>query len=177
MTNRGKLIVLSIATLLLAHAASTSAAWESPRYGSAFMYSSIPILGQPSAWSSDYGIARGRCNASLVSAMVGGPRGTDSDSDTRSVATLRGPVLSDTPAIDAVDRGCMGHALELAPSFVPVRWTNPHTRGTYTLVPMRRLSLHGNQCRLFSAQLNLDGNGPPTRGTACRQGRGNWYMI
>jgi surface antigen len=175
MAKRGRLVVLSIAALVLAHDAAAIGSWQSPRYWNAFKYSGMPVLGRETGWSSDYGIVRGRCNARLVSALVGAARASDGDS--RLVATLRGPILSDTPTINAVDRGCMGHTLELAPGFFAVRWTNPETHGTYMLVPMRRLNLHGNQCRLFSAQATLHGNSLPLRGTACRRGHGDWHMI
>jgi surface antigen len=176
MAPRGKLFVISVAALLLAHEASAAGSWESARYWSGFGYSGISVLGQESGWSSDFGIVAGRCNASLVSTFVDDTPDGDRD-HTRSVATLHGPIMSDTPSLDAIDRGCMGHALELAPSFFAVRWTNPRTHGTYLLTPMRRLNLHGNQCRVFSAQMTLDGESTPLRGTACRHGRGDWQMI
>lgn len=174
MAKTTRLIAL-IAALLFTNCASAIGASNPPRYGNALSYPHLPALGQESAWSSDYGIVSGRCNASMIGAVVTGAEG--SDGGDRLVATLHGPILSDTPAIDAIDRGCMGHALELAPSFFAVRWTNPETQRSFILTPMRRLTLHGNQCRVFSAEAVLDGDAYVQRATACRHGHGEWYLI
>lgn len=168
-------IALAVAALLLTGNANAIGTGAAPRAWSAFAYSHLPVLGHEAAWASDYGIVSGRCNAALVGAVVAEADG--SDSHTPLIASLHGPILGDPPALDATDRGCMGHALELAPSFFAVYWINPETHGSFVLTPMRRLTLHGNQCRVFSAQATVEGEAQIQRATACRLGPGEWYLI
>lgn len=135
-------------------------------------------------WPSDYGVAGGRCNASIVGNLVGGPwAAAGANGYGRSVATLSGSVPGYAfgsrlgPGMDAVDRGCMGHSLELAPSFHPVRWINPNSQAVYELTPLRRLSVHGRPCREFAGHVVTAGAPQPMRGTACRSGNGIWRMV
>ena len=172
MAKTARLIALSAASLLLANSAGAIGALSSPSW-SASAYAHMPVFGHATAWTTDYGIIGGHCNASQVGTIVDEAQGGDG----RLVATLHGPLLGDTPALDAVDRGCMGHALELAPSFFAVRWTNPETHSSFIVMPMRRLTLHGAQCRLFSAMATIQGEAYLQRATACRFGHGEWYLI
>lgn len=174
MAKTTRLIAL-IAALLFTNCASAIGASNPPRPWNALAYTHLPALGNEGTWTSDYGIVGGRCNASLVGAVVAYAEG--SDGDRHLVATLHGAILGDNRAVDATDRGCIGHALELAPSFFAVRWTNPETHRSFTLTPMRRLTLHGNQCRVFSTEAVVDGDAYVQRATACRHGHGEWYLI
>lgn len=135
-------------------------------------------------WPSDYGVAAGRCNAAIVGNLVGGPwAAAGAGGYGRSVATLSGSVPGYAfgnrlgTGMDAVDRGCMGHSLELAPSFQTVRWINPNSQALYELTPMRRLSVHGRQCREFSGHIIMGGAPLPLRGTACRSDNGVWRIV
>jgi len=169
-----QLIALAIALPCVASHAIAIGAWNPPRYWDASALAHVRSLGAQTGWSSDYGTVSGRCNASLVGAVVDA---AGNDDGLPLVATLHGAILGATPSLDATDRGCMGHALELAPSFFAVHWINPETRVRFTLTPMRRLSLRGNQCRLFSAEAMADGGRQVQRAIACRLGYGEWYVI
>src|SRR5438045_3685546 len=76
-------------------------------------------------WPKDYGILDGRCNTAAVGAVLGGVVGGAIGSqvgsgDNRPVAMVVGTVLGAVIGskigadIDNGDRGCMGHAFELA---------------------------------------------------------------
>jgi surface antigen len=168
-------VVLFTAALMVTGSAAAVGSWDPPHYWNASAYAHMPMPGQHATWASDFGIVGGHCNASLVGAVVSGTDGDDQG--TALVATLHGLVLGDAAGLNAIDRGCMGHALELAPSFFEVHWVNPETHVSFTLTPMRRITLHGNQCRLFSAEATIAGDQQVQRATACRFGRGEWYML
>ena len=145
-----------------------------------------PIHRQPAIWpaarlsqlsvaepaAAADGFMHGRCNASLLQATLAGA----TEDDSGELPMLHGSVAAATPDFDAVDRACLGGALEQAPGYFEVRWTNPLTGGNYAVTPMRRFTRNGSQCRLFSARQALDGDTPPLRATACRHGR-DWYLI
>src|SRR5438094_5467304 len=88
-------------------------------------------------WDNDYGVLEGSCDAAKVGTVLGGAVGgvigsqVAKDSPNRPVAILVGTVLGAVignkigAEIGAGDRGCMGHALELAGEQKPVKWTNP----------------------------------------------------
>lgn len=79
--------------------------------------------------------------------------------------------------MDAVDRSCIGHTLELAPAFLTVRWVNPHSQARYSLTAQRRVAWQGRQCRRFSGQVTLADRSRFMHGTACRDQRGGWHMV
>ena len=168
MKNRNTLSALAIIAWSLAQPVAALDSPNSSASRPALLRSAMPVLGQ--SWSPEQDVVRGRCNATMVRAAMARPEGEGG----YVLPMLHGPVLSDTPGVDAVDRGCLARTLELAPSYFTVRWTGSF--GHYTVVPMRRLDLRGNQCRLFSASLTIDGESLPMRGTACRHGR-DWYLI
>jgi len=99
-------------------------------------------------WERDYGILEGTCNAAAVGAVLGGTVGgvvgsRVSNERDRPVAIIVGTVLGAVigakvgAKIDEGDRGCMGHALELAGEQKTVVWTNEATGVNYRLTPTR----------------------------------------
>lgn len=176
-------LLAALSLIVLAPAAEAKVVTQQPEIRPAIYRSVLPGKGKQ-RWPSDYGVAGGRCNTQLVGALVGGPwavagrRGAG-----RSVAMLRGSVPGYAygarlgPGMDAVDRSCMGHALELAPAFSTVRWVNPYSHADYTLTPQRHLTLRHGQCRQFSGRMILAGTHRLVRGTACRDRRGGWFMV
>jgi surface antigen len=140
-------------------------------------------------WEKDYGIIEGKCNSAAVGAVLGGAVGGVVGSqvgkgDDRPVAILVGTVLGAVigskigAEIDNGDRGCMGHALELAGERKPVRWTNATTGVSYTLTPTRNFQQGNVPCREFTtvaAKGGKKGKAPePVKGVACRKGNGDW---
>lgn len=132
-------------------------------------------------WERDYGVSSGRCDTDAVLAVLGGAAGAvignrTADREHRTVATIAGAVLGALigneigDAIDDADRGCMGHSLEMARDGQAVRWTNPKTRATHVLTPVRDLS---GVCRLFTYRIG-DRRAETLRG--CRNADAAWVI-
>src|SRR5712691_6014722 len=87
-------------------------------------------------WDADYGVLDGKCDAAKVGTVLGGVVGgvvgsqVAKDSPNRPVAILVGTVIGAVignkigAEVGSGDRGCMGHALELAGEQKAVKWTN-----------------------------------------------------
>src|SRR5258707_248865 len=156
-------------------------------------------------WENDYGVLDGRCDAAKVGTVLGGVAGgvigsqVAKDSPNRPGAILVGTVIGAVignkigTEIDSGDRGCMGHALELAGENKPVRWTNAATGASYVLTPTRNFGDQRNPCREFTTvavsggREGHEGKGKgkgkgkgarsgeaSIKGVACRRGSGEW---
>ncbi len=139
-------------------------------------------------WGDDYGVLSGRCNTSAVGAAVGGVVGGALGSQVgngngRTVAIVLGSVLGAVAGsrigdeMDAADRACVGHALELAKERRQVVWLNPSSGVGYALTPVREFTVNGRHCREFSGSLREDGRVERFNGRACQTGGGVWRMI
>jgi len=158
-------------------------------------------------WDKDYGVLDGKCDSAAVGAVLGGVVGGAIGSqvakgDNRPVAMVVGTVLGAVigskigAQIDNGDRGCMGHALELAGEQQTVAWTNAATGVTYKLTPTRNFGDVKNPCREFKA-VAVSGQGEEkhpgkgkgkakghnkgaaeaaVNGIACRAPGGDWQL-
>ena len=83
-----------------------------------------------------------------------------SDKDNRPVAIILGPAIGAIigakigQEVENGDRGCMGHALELAGEKKTVAWTNKTTGVTYRMTPTRGFKENGLSCREFVTRLS-----------------------
>lgn len=137
-------------------------------------------------WDQDYGVIEGKCDTQKVGAVLGGVAGGAigakvGSADNRPVAILVGGVLGAVigakigRAIDDSDRGCMGHALELAGEKTTVRWTN--SAGVrYELTPTRNLGDKASPCREFITKVASGKVSDAVKGVACRQRNGDWVL-
>jgi surface antigen len=139
-------------------------------------------------WEADYGIvSAGRCNTDAVLTVVGGTVGGvigaqasrgGSDGD-RAIAIIVGSAVGAIVGnrigreIDRTDQACIGHALELGRDGRPVVWTNPQTRVSYNLLPVRG---DGGSCRNFKLDASRDGKTESATRRACRTGDGTWQL-
>lgn len=126
----------------------------------------------------DYGIASGRCNRDEIGAVIGGVTGAVIGSqvagrDDRVVGMVVGGVLGAVighaigDSMDERDRACMGHALEVGRTGVPVVWTSGGHRYHFTPRGDAR-----DGCRY--ATIMVDGRRPKDV-LACPSGRrGEW---
>ena len=139
-------------------------------------------------WRNDYGILAGHCNRSAIGAVLGGAVGgaigaTVSSNETRVAAIVVGTVIGTVVGseigrnLDAQDRGCIGHSLELARSGQTVRWTNADTGVRYTLTPTRDFRRAGRSCRAFTARATFSETERNIDGQACRPGDGTWDLL
>jgi surface antigen len=148
-------------------------------------------------WGKDYGVLDGRCNSAAVGAVLGGAVGGAIGSqvgrgEDRPVAIVIGTVLGAVIGskigadIDNGDRGCFGHALELAGERKTVRWTNAATGVSYQLTPTRNVGSQANPCREFTAVAEKGSGkknkgkkaaqGETIKGVGCRRGDGAWEI-
>src|SRR5713226_2248094 len=110
-------------------------------------------------WDKDYGIIEGRCNSAAVGAVLGGVIGAKIGQK-----------------IDEGDRGCWGHALELAGEKKTVVWTNKATGVNYRLTPTRNFQEGKLPCREFSTVVSAASRQDTVKGVACRRGEGEWEI-
>ena len=138
-------------------------------------------------WEKDYGIVEGRCNSAAVGAVLGGVTGAVigsrvSDRQDRPVAMVLGTAIGAVlgakigQTIDASDRGCMGHALELAGDGRTVAWSNDATGVSYRLTPARGHRINGVPCREFTTDVSAGARKDVMKGVACRRADGAWEL-
>ncbi|MDY6948682.1 MAG: RT0821/Lpp0805 family surface protein [Pseudomonadota bacterium] len=138
-------------------------------------------------WERDYGVREGSCNrkaiGTVVGAAVGGAIGSQiGDGAGRAVAIIVGSVLGGVigrelgEELDEGDRGCIGHALELAEPGQAVRWSNERTHVSYLLTPLALSSKDSKNCRRFKLQASGGQKSKTSEGRACRDGDGVWQM-
>lgn len=140
-------------------------------------------------WPKDYGVTEGRCNTSAVGAVVGGVVGGAVGSqvgngNSRTIAILVGTAVGAVigakigQEIDSVDRGCMGHALELTGERKTVVWTNHGV--TYHMTPTRNYTDRNQPCREFTTVTTVGkkkkAKQEAVTGVACRQANGDWIL-
>jgi surface antigen len=138
-------------------------------------------------WERDYGVLDGRCNTAAVGAVLGGVTGAvigsrASDAEDRPVAIILGSAIGAVigakigEEIDAADRACMGHALELAGERKTVVWTNSSRGVTYRLTPTRNVGTRERPCREFKTVVSSGKKRDLINGVACRRGNGDWVL-
>lgn len=136
-------------------------------------------------WGRDYGIIHGECNweavGTVLGGIVGGAIGSAAGKDgNRAVAIIIGSVLGAVignqigKEIDRTDRGCIGHALELASDRQTVYWTNMNTGLHYQITPIRGFTANGRKCREYALDIQGDGVSESRTEKACQAGNGTW---
>jgi surface antigen len=139
-------------------------------------------------WEKDYGVVAGRCNSAAVGAVLGGAVGGAVGSqvgkgDTRVIAIIAGTAIGAVLGakvgreIDASDRGCFGHALELTGERRAVAWTNKATGVSYRMTPTANLKRGDQPCRAFVTEVSSGKKKDRVKGTACRSGEGVWELV
>lgn len=138
-------------------------------------------------WEKDYGVAGGRCNTravgAVVGAVIGGAVGSRvGEREDRPIAIILGTAIGAVigakigQEIDNADRGCIGHALELAGRKQTVAWKNDATGVSYRLTPTRNFNEGKTACREFVTELLSGAKREAVKGIACRRGNGDWEL-
>lgn len=133
-------------------------------------------------WEQDFGVAGGRCDTDRILTVVGAVGGAvignrTSSPENRTVATIAGAIIGGVignkvgDAIDAGDRACLGHSLEVGAIGKAVTWTNPRTRVAYRVEPVRDLP---GGCREFRYRAGSDSKAALM--TACRKADASWEV-
>lgn len=139
-------------------------------------------------WGRDYGIISGECNWQAVGTVVGGVLGgvvgaKVSKREDRTIAVILGGVIGAVignrigKSIDDNDRGCIGHALELAHDRQTVHWLNPDTGVTYRVTPLSGFTQNGHKCREYMLYTSGDGDDESSHERACLVSRGTWKPL
>lgn len=80
--------------------------------------------------------------------------------------------------MDDTDKLKMNQALETTPVGQPAYWQNQKTGSSYTVVPTKNVSVHGNKyCREYRTTADVAGKQQQVYGTACRQPDGSWKIA
>ncbi len=135
-------------------------------------------------WDNDYGVIQGNCNREAIGTVLGGAVGgavgsTVGKGDGKTVAIILGSVLGAVignrigKEMDDSDRGCIGHALELAPNNQTVAWQGASGLG-YHLTPLSDYTSNGMKCREYRLRVNGQNINEDRREKACLAGDGNW---
>lgn len=129
------------------------------------------------------------CSRDLIGAVIGGGLGGLAGSrigkgDGRTVAivvgTIAGGVIGGSigRTMDRADAGCVGQALEYAPTGRAVGWRNPDAGTSYTVTPVRTYEAEsGRYCREYTTTATVGGREQQVYGTACRQPDGAWQIV
>jgi len=133
-------------------------------------------------WDEDFGIRSGRCRHDLIDSIVGldadeaGPSG---DAMVARVSRTAGGVPVGNRIgrnLDAADRACFAHALELGRTGQTVAWTNVDSGVRFEMVPGDVSQVHGTGCREYELRSIAGATVTTIRGTACNPGNGAWKI-
>jgi len=138
-------------------------------------------------WDHDYGVVTGHCDRAAVGtvlgAVVGGAVGASvSNPQDRPVAIVVGAVFGSVigheigRGLDQADRGCIGHALELAHDGQSVRWRNEQRGIDYRVTPLGPWSRGGSDCREVRFRVAQGQRAVTNTRHACRSGDGEWRI-
>ena len=188
MINRTKLIILTFVTTFILPIALSAYAdpppWA-PAHGWRKKHDPYYVGYSGKRWDRDYGVISGECNWRAVGAVLGGVVGgaigsTVGKDGNKTIAIILGSVLGAVVGnqigkeIDSNDRGCIGHALELAHDRQTVRWINPESGLNYRVTPLSGYTKGGNRCRDYSIYISGDDVDESRQERACLVSDGTW---
>lgn len=139
-------------------------------------------------WERDFEITSGKCNrqeiATVVGAIAGGVIANRVADEHRAVATVVGAIAGAVIGnrigreLDEADRGCFGHALEIAAPGQRVAWTNESLGVRYELEPGAASTRHGAACREYRLVTVAGRRDRATQtGIACQSAPGVWQVA
>jgi surface antigen len=139
-------------------------------------------------WDRDYDVTSGHCNREEIGAVLGGVAGGVVGSKVASpenrvvgiiIGAAAGALIGSRIGreLDEGDRGCFGHALEIAAPGSRVTWQNRQTGVTYVLVPGEGRQEKGGLCRRFTLEASRGAEKSKRDARACQESRGVWKMV
>jgi surface antigen len=136
------------------------------------------------SWERDYEISSGRCNreeiATVVGGVVGGVIGNRVAEAHPAVGTIVGVIAGATIGnrigreLDEADRGCFGHALEIAQPGQRITWANPAAGLSYEMTPGGASAHQGTSCREYTLVTMAGRQRSTQTGVACQSQPGVW---
>jgi surface antigen len=139
-------------------------------------------------WERDYDVSSGRCNREEIGAVLGSVAGSVvgakvASPENRTVGIIIGAAAGALIGakigreLDAGDRGCFGHALEIARPGHRVTWENRDTGVRYSLVPGEGHKQGTTACRDFTLEATAGAQKSKRSGKACQQSQGVWKVM
>jgi surface antigen len=138
-------------------------------------------------WERDFAIASGSCNrqeiATVVGAIAGGAIANRVADEHRTVATIVGVIAGAVIGnrigreLDEADRGCFGHALEIAQAGQRVTWSNEAAGQRYEMTPGAASPRHGASCREYTLVTIVGRQRSTQTGVACQSQPGVWQAA
>ena len=136
------------------------------------------------SWERDYDISSGRCNreeiATVVGGIVGGAIANRVADEHKAVATIVGVIAGAAIGnrvgreLDEGDRGCFGHALEIAQPNQRITWANSAAGVSYEMTPGAGSTRNGAQCRQYTLVTIAGQQRSSKTGVACQSQPGVW---
>jgi surface antigen len=136
------------------------------------------------AWERDFSISSGSCNRQEIATVVGGIAGgviaNRVADEHKAVATIVGVIAGAAignrigKELDEADRGCFGHALEIAQAGQRVTWSNEAAGQRYEMTPGAASPHHGASCREYTLVTIVGRQRSTQTGVACQSRPGVW---
>jgi surface antigen len=124
-------------------------------------------------WGKDYGVVQGRCNPAAAGDALG-----EKDGPRTVAVVVAGPGGEPlTRAMDARDRACLGHTLELVRKGSTSAWSNGETGIGYRVMMSHDYVHEGLPCREYSAVVAGKDGKESVKGGACRRPEAKWELY
>ena len=191
MINRNKFIILTLSSALILPIAPSAYAdpppWA-PAHGWRKKHDPYYTGYSGKEWVEDYGVISGECKWEAVGTVVGGVLGgavggSVAKGDNKAIGIILGSVIGAVignqigKSIDDNDRGCIGHALELAHDRQTVHWVNRDTGVNYKVTPLSGFTKDGHKCREYKLAMTSEGKSKTVNEKACLVSEGTWKPI
>ena len=140
-----------------------------------------------SRWERDFDISSGSCNrqeiATVIGAVAGGAIANRVADEHKTVATIVGVIAGAVIGnrigreLDEADRGCFGHALEIAKPGQRITWTNESAGVRYEMSPGAASPRSGAACREYTLVTVQGRKRSSQTGVACQSQPGVWRVA
>jgi len=137
-------------------------------------------------WERDFDISSGSCNrqeiATVVGAIAGGVIANRVADEHKAVATIVGVIAGGVIGnkigreLDEADRGCFGHALEIAQPGQKITWANETAGVRYEMTPGSASPKDGASCRQYTLVTIMGSQRSSQPGVACQSQPGVWQQ-
>jgi len=138
-------------------------------------------------WTQDFDISSGSCNrqeiATVIGAIAGGVIANRVADEHKAVATIVGVIAGGVIGnrigreLDEADRGCFGHALEIAQPGQRITWTNEASGLRYEMAPGAGSTRNGTPCREYTLVTVAGRERSTQKGVACQSQMGVWQAT
>jgi surface antigen len=138
-------------------------------------------------WERDFDISSGSCNrqeiATVIGAIAGGAIANRVADEHKTVATIVGVIAGAVIGnrigreLDEADRGCFGHALEIAQPGQRVTWANESAGVRYEMSPGAASPRGGAACREYTLVTVQRRERSSQKGVACQSQPGVWQVA